>query len=354
MNQLISVLMPCYNAEAYVESALRSIMNQSYTNIEILAINDCSQDSTLEILKRLSSEDSRIRIVDNDTNLKLIKTLNKGVELCNGEFIARMDSDDLALPNRLEQQLAFLLQNPSVDIVGTQFKTFTNKHPDKLSLHTNPLHDEELRAYMLFKSGICHPSAMIRKRVFTDLGLFFEHQYLHVEDYAFWSKALYKTRIANLGECLLLYRVHDRQISSLNDSIQQDNKKKIYAIHMERLGIEVNDDNLSFHASIAECVPEILKSTEYLKMCENYMLNLVEINKIKQFCDTNYLLALLSIHWLRLCANSALGLKGIKTVKSSKFYNKKFYQNKDILFLYVKSLFVIKYKKSIIYSVIFR
>ena len=353
MTPLVSVLIPCYNAEKYLESAIRSILSQSYTNLEVIVINDCSTDSSLDLLMRLASEDARIKIVNNEENLKIVRTLNKGVKLCNGEFIARMDADDLALPLRIEKQVDFLLKNPSIDILGTLFNTFTDKHPQKFSLHTNPLHDNELRGYMLFKSGICHPSAMIRKRVFTELELHFELQYLHVEDYAFWSKALYKTKIANLGEPLLLYRVHEDQISTLNNKLQQDNKKKIYSIHMERLGIEISDENLSLHASIAECVPDVFSSLEYLQECERYILNLIEINQTKTFCKQEYLVSLMSIHWLRLCANSRLGLSILNVVKNSKLYNKQYYSKKDVLILYFKAVFKIKYKESKIYNVFF-
>ena len=353
MKPLISILIPCYNAERYIENATRSIMNQSYPNLEIIIINDFSTDRSLDIISKLAIEDKRIKIINNDENLKIVKTLNKGIDFCNGEFIARMDADDFSLPLRIEKQVQFMQENPSIDILGTLFNTFTDKNPEKLSLHTNPLLDSELRAYMLFKSGICHPSVMIRKRVFKELDLHFELQYLHVEDFAFWSKALYKTRLANLKEPLLLYRVHENQISTLNNKLQRDNKKKIFAIHMEYLGIDINEENLSMHASVAECVPEVFMSEKYLKNCEAYMLKLITINQTKTFCSKEYLANILSIHWLRLCANSRLGLRTIKVVKTSKLYNKEFYNNKDILILYFKAVFKIKYKESKIYKIFF-
>ncbi|MFR9166729.1 MAG: glycosyltransferase family 2 protein [Dysgonomonas sp.] len=223
---LVSVLLPCYNTEKYVEEAVYSLLNQTYGNIEIIAIDDCSTDSTNAILHKLSEKDSRVKVFKNDINLKLIKTLNKGITLCNGKYIARMDADDISLPERIEKEVQFLEANEDYDIVSTQFATFKTGSK-KTSLHTNPLKYEELRAYLLFKSGICHPACMIRKSMFTDLGLHFEEQYLHVEDYALWSKAMYVTKLANLGgEPLLLYRVHTSQVSSLNEELQLSNKKR--------------------------------------------------------------------------------------------------------------------------------
>lgn len=354
MNQpLVSVLMPCYNAEDHLEAAMRSILDQTYRNLEVIAINDCSKDRTSEILHQMATEDSRITVVDNEENLRLIKTLNKGIKLCNGEYIARMDSDDIALPQRIEKEVIFLEENKDHDIVSSLFLAFPTDNPSKKDLHLNPLLHRELKAYMLFKSGICHPAAMIRKRIFTELEFEFEMEYLHVEDYALWSKAIHKTKIANIGEPLLLYRVHANQVSSLNEQLQIDNKKKVFKIHCQQLGLPTDDDFLNIYASVAEAVPHV-KSEEYLRKCENFMLQLLDINKQQDFCDSIYLTNLLAIHWLRLCANSQLGFKAINILKSSSIYSKNRYSTKDIVILYIKCLFKIEYGKSFIYKILFR
>lgn len=354
MNEpLVSVLMPCYNVEDYVEESLNSILTQTYRNMEIVVINDCSKDRTGEILERMAKADSRIRLIHNEENLKLIKTLNKGIAICNGEYIARMDSDDIALPTRIEKEVDFLERNKDHDIVSTLFYAFRSENPGRKDLHTSPLHDDELRAYMLFKSGICHPAVMIRKRVFTELGLSFGAEYLHVEDYALWSEAIYKTKIANVNEALLLYRVHKNQVSSLHEDLQTENKKKVFKIHCTQLGLPQTDDYLDVYTSVAEAVPS-KSSLTYLDKCEEFMLSLIELNKKRPFCNAAYLEALLSIHWLRLCANSQLGLKVLKRLKASPLYNERNYSSRDFAILYTKCAFKLKYKKSFIYKVMFR
>ena len=350
---LVSILMPCYNAEKHLREAMTSIQNQTYKNLEIVAINDCSSDQTSEILHSMAKEDPRIKVYDNDENLKLIKTLNKGIGLCNGEYIARMDADDIALPQRIEKEISFLENHKDHDIVSSLFLAFHTDNPQKKTLHHNPLKDEELRAYMLFKSGICHPAVMMRKRIFTELGLSFEPDYLHVEDYALWSKAIYKTKIANIGEPLLLYRVHAGQVSSLNEQLQITNKKKVFKIHCEQLSIPVAEDTLNLYASVAECVPQE-QSIEYLAACEKFMLMLLQINEKKKFCNTAFLQQMLAIHWLRLCANSQLGFKVFDTLKQSSLYLRDQYSTKDMAILYFKCLFRIGYKKSFIYKILFR
>lgn len=350
---LVSVLIPCYNVESYVEEAINSILNQTYTNLEIIVINDCSTDNTGVILQQLAQKDSRITVFNNPENLKLIKTLNKGIELCHGDYIARMDADDIALPTRIEKEVNFLEKHKDHDIVSTQFFAFRSESPDKRDLNHSPLHDSELRAYMLFKSGICHPAVLIRNKVFSELGLKYEQKYLHVEDYALWSEAIYKTKIANLSEPLLLYRVHKHQVSSLNEELQAENKKEVFKIHCKHLGLPTDDENIDIYTSVAESVPS-QSSIKYLDKCEEFMLSLIDLNEEKTFCDNKYLKRMLSLHWLRLCANSRLGLKVVHRLKASPLYKEENYTSRDFAIFYTKCTFKIRYKKSFIYKILFR
>ena len=226
-------------------------------------------------------------------------------------------------------------------------------NPGKLHLYTSPLRDEEIRAFILFKPGICHPAVMIRRRVFTELRLSFEHEYLHVEDYALWSKAIYQTRLANLPQPLLLYRVHRHQVSTLYEDLQLENKKKVFKIHCRHLGLPTDDEAMDVYASVAESVPS-QSSFAYIDKCEALMLRIIETNSEKPFCDDKYLRYMMSMHWLRLCANSQLGLKVIDKLKSSPLYKKENYSRRDLAILYTKCTFRLKYRKSFIYKVMFK
>jgi len=349
---LVSILFPCYNVEKYLDESLLSLINQTYQNIEIIAINDCSTDNTRKILERYAKDDIRIKVYNNDINLKLIKTLNKGIELCNGKYIARMDADDISLPERIEKQVRFLEENPDYSVISSMFYAF-KRGSSKKSLYQNPSKYEDLQAGLLFNSVICHPASMIRKTLFTELGLKFEEAYIHVEDYALWSKALYLTKLANLDEPLLLYRVHENQISTIYDREQAENKKEVYKIHCEKLGLPMDEYSLDIYASVAECVP-FLSSFEYLADCEKFMLLLLDKNKRMHFCSEKYLERLLSLHWLRLCANSQLGLKVLNKCFQSPLYIKAYYKYQDYIILYIKCLFRMKYKQSFLYKLVFR
>ena len=118
----VTVLMPVYNGEMYLREAIDSILHQTFTDFEFLIINDGSTDNSETII--LSYDDSRIRYEKNDSNLKLIATLNKGIELAKGKYIVRMDADDISIPDRIEKQVAFLEKNPDVGICGSWFTAF--------------------------------------------------------------------------------------------------------------------------------------------------------------------------------------------------------------------------------------
>ncbi len=118
----ISVVLPVYNSEKYIAEAVQSILDQTFTDFELLIINDASTDGTLQILE--SFKDDRLKIINNPTNLKVVKSLNKGLELAQGEFIARMDADDIAYPQRFEKQIAYFKKYPQVDVCGTWVQAF--------------------------------------------------------------------------------------------------------------------------------------------------------------------------------------------------------------------------------------
>lgn len=351
-NPLVSVLMPCYNVELYVKEALDSILSQTYSNLEVIVIDDASTDNTSDVLATIALSDSRIKVVKNEINMKLIATLNKGVALCSGMYIARMDADDISFPNRIEKQVEFLENNLDYDIVSTQFYTFRTGHK-KRNLYHNPEKYEDLKGYLLFRSGICHPAVMIRRELFTDKGLSFQKGFLHVEDYALWVKALYVTKMANLPDPLLYYRIHDSQVSVQNDERQIENKKGVFKIHCQHLGLPQTDEFISVYASVAECVPEE-SSLEFLEKCEHFIQVLLDKNDEIRYCSKEYLIKILSLHWLRLCANSQLGLLAITKCKQSRFFIKENYTSNDILILYIKCLFRMEYKKSFLYRIFFR
>ncbi|MBO6186449.1 MAG: glycosyltransferase [Chryseobacterium sp.] len=236
----ISVLMPIYNGEKYLKESIDSILGQTYENFELLFINDASTDASENII--LSYHDSRIVYVKNEQNLGLIKTLNKGLDLAKGEFIARMDQDDIALPTRFQKQIDIFHKNPEIGVCGTWFTSFGESIQEK-TLH-HPVDSEAIKISLLGRSSLGHPTVMLRKAAIENLR--YDENYQSAEDYEFWVSLSRVTRLYNIPESLLRYRVHHTNISVVENSLQSQTAKKIIGDQLNYLGLENSDTNIKF------------------------------------------------------------------------------------------------------------
>lgn len=228
---LVTVLMPVYNSEKYLFEALMSIVNQSYKNLEILVINDGSQDKSKDVINLFS--DSRIVYLENEKNLGLITTLNIGLKKASGKYIVRMDADDISFPDRIENQISFLEKNPEVLLVGGDH---TILGEDRLvSYHQNY---KTINSVMLFESPVAHPCFAFRKDIIPSIN--YNECYPSAEDYKFLRDIAKRGRITNLDKVVLQYRKHDAQISSTSFNTQKDTHSKIVAeIISEDMGLFV-------------------------------------------------------------------------------------------------------------------
>lgn len=229
---LISVIIPCYNAEKYVEESVRSIIHQTYDNLEIIVINDCSTDKTGSILKNLAKEDSRINYIENIENLKLPRTLNKGIGLAKGEYIARMDADDIAISNRIEKQMNFLYSNPDIDLIGSNVQSIDSQGKKLHYRSYMPLTHEAITNGLYWKSTLMHPSILAKKSFFKDLDGYNIIPY--AEDYDLWIRGfLTGKKFHNLEDVLLLYRSHDKQMT--DNRFNEKHAKQIRGFLLEYL-----------------------------------------------------------------------------------------------------------------------
>lgn len=224
---LVSVLIPCFNCENYVETAVRSIMNQTYRNLEIIVTDDNSSDGSWNILQKLAEEDERIRLFRNPANLKIVKTLNEMVSAAHGEYIARMDADDVSLPNRMEKQIAFLESHPDVALCGTN-AWHINEAGRRTTQSLLPVFPEECRFFLRYFSVLYHPSILARAAVLKENQ--YSAEFPHAEDYELWCRLVYQKQciIANLPEKLLLYRIGKNSITSKYNKEQCSNSAKIF------------------------------------------------------------------------------------------------------------------------------
>lgn len=237
---LISVVLPVYNAEQYVKDTIKSILIQSYQNFELIIINDGSTDNSEEYIVQF--KDTRIKYIKNEKNLKLIQTLNLGLSVAKGKYIARIDADDIALPNRFEKQIDFLENNLEYGIVGSFAETFGSKK-EKLTFVQEDL---EIRFALLTHNPFVHSSVMIRNQILIKNKLSFDLNQLHVEDYDLWIKILKYSKGKILPNILIKYRIHESQISVVHNNIQEINTKKIQKNYLTSLLPEFKEVDLLF------------------------------------------------------------------------------------------------------------
>jgi len=195
--------MPAFNAESYIKDSIESIINQSYQDFELIIINDGSTDDTKKIIN--SFNESRIRLYSSDTNMGIVYSLNKAISMAKGEYLARMDSDDIANHDRLLLQLDYLKSN-SLDICGTSISTFGSKMK-KIYYPKTP---EDVSFFSIFGSPVAHPTVFGYTKLFKN----FPYNNVPAEDYDLWSRLLFEGfKIGNMEDSLLNYRVHSNQIT---------------------------------------------------------------------------------------------------------------------------------------------
>jgi len=209
-NPKVTVLMPVYNGEKYLKKAIDSILCQTFNEFEFLIINDGSTDRSIEVIKSYS--DPRIILVENGENLGLIATLNKGIDLARGKYIARMDQDDISVPDRFEKQIKYLDSNHQVGVLGSNFLIIDNQGNRLDSPMIFATQHEFVRWGLNFYSPIVHPSVMMRKDLIVATGGY-SSEYLHVEDYDLWVRLSRITHLSNLPDILLTLRKHDTNIT---------------------------------------------------------------------------------------------------------------------------------------------
>jgi glycosyltransferase involved in cell wall biosynthesis len=203
----VTVLMPVFNCAMYIREAVESILNQTYTNFEFLIIDDASTDETVSILK--SYTDSRIQLIEKPFNTGLTNSLNQGLRIAKGKYIARMDGDDISLPERFDKQVSFLESHPEVVLCGSWFSIIGSDWVKKL-----PEHHDDIQLTLLRRNCIAHPSVMIRKHILDKFDVFYEVSKEPTEDYALWVRLSSLGKLHNLQDPLLNYRVHTSQVSS--------------------------------------------------------------------------------------------------------------------------------------------
>lgn len=225
---MVTVLMSVYNGERFLKEAINSILNQTFTDFEFLIINDGSTDRSVEIIE--SYEDPRIRLINNEKNLKLIASLNKGISLARGKYIARMDCDDVSMPDRLEKEVNFLENSLDYGLVGTYYTVIDGEGKDQYNV-SYPSSNELIKLFLSLNCPLAHGSIMGRTELFKQ-NLYGSEESYAVEDYELWTRMSKVTKIHNIPEYLFKYRIYGESFSDTKTQLMYNQtleiSKKLY------------------------------------------------------------------------------------------------------------------------------
>jgi glycosyltransferase involved in cell wall biosynthesis len=219
---LVSVIMPVYNAQKHLVEAVNSILNQSYSNLELIIINDGSTDKSEEILLTLTN--TRIRYVKNKKNLGVSKTLNIGLQLARGKYVARMDADDLSMPKRIEKQVKFLEKNKDHGMIGTQYINM-DKHRTLYEIGAQIQKHSEIVYAIQSMNVFCHGSVMFRNSFIKKEKI--RYRTIKFEDYELWTRIVKKTKTANIPEVLYVYMNNPSGVFLQNKENMEQGSKKL-------------------------------------------------------------------------------------------------------------------------------
>lgn len=222
----ISVLMPVYNGERFLKEAIESILLQTFTDFEFIIINDGSFDNTENIIQ--SYKDQRIVYIKNETNLKLIKALNRGVMIARGKYLARMDADDISAPNRLKLQFDYMEKHPDIAAISAGTINISDKGCIKGgSTYFSCTSSLSLLYTSLFRTPLSHPASFIKTEILKNIYYSDNEESLHIEDLVLWNSLMrHGYKLANLKDKLLYKRLNSDSITSKYKYQQKVNKAR--------------------------------------------------------------------------------------------------------------------------------
>lgn len=242
---LVSVLMSVYKDGAYLSQAIQSILQQTFSNFEFIIVYNPSRDNSLSVIKSFS--DSRIRLLANTSHLNLASSLNRGLRMCRGRYIARMDADDISLPHRLETQVGFMEQHPDIGACGSWVQYMGFDEGRVLPLPVSP---GKVKSLLLFHSSMAHPTVMMRRDMMLKYGLKYQSTFQGAEDYELWSQMSQYFNLENIPEVLLYYRMHAEQASRLKTAEMNTYAGLVRKQQLRLLGIEPTEEEYTLHQAI--------------------------------------------------------------------------------------------------------
>lgn len=242
-----------YNTDSVMLSqSIISILNQTYKDFEFIIVDDASTDSSFNVLLEFAQKDSRIKLYRNEINSGLAYSMNRAIDYSNGEYIARMDTDDIAIEDRFAIQVAFLDMNQNIDICGSFARNFGANN----NFNLTPYYKSDYCAIqLLFATCLVHPTVMIRKEFLKKNNLTYNENFRCSQDFDLWTKAVEYGKIEMINKVLLFYRIHSNQISTSKRGLQRKYAVEICTRQIQKLINPITEEELKLHLVICGFEP---------------------------------------------------------------------------------------------------
>ena len=294
----VTVLMPLYNGERYVREAVESILQQTWQDFELLIIDDGSSDKGPDIVS--SMKDERIVLLRNPRNIGVAATLNRGLAIARGRYIARMDADDISLPDRLKKQVQFMDAHPAVGISGGWVRLFSGGQlPYTCQV---PSASEDVAAYMLFENSLWHVTAIMRKNDLNSAPLLYDPFFSRSEDYDLWTRAGKHFSLANIDQVLVRVRRHKESVTRTNWEEMTIQTETIQDRLLKGIGLNLSPFEVTFHHRVGRGYR--LENKEQVRDAEKLLMQILSVNRKTKVYEEKSLSKIIGKVWFRLCANS--------------------------------------------------
>jgi len=295
----VSVLMAVHNSAQYLSEAVESILRQTWRDFEFIIIDDGSTDATGTLLLHYQQRDSRVQ-VHHQSKQGLTAALNRGLMLACGEYVARMDADDISLPRRLVEQVAFLDARPEVAVCGTWVRAFGG---GRGLIWRYPLDDASIGCYTVFGNPFAHPSVMMRRRMFEEAQLLYDPSYRYSQDYDLWARAIGILAMANIPKVLLLYRQHATQVRSSRGGEQDKAAARVRGRQLAKLGLLPSAGERALHEAVS--LLKFTASRQFITEAESWLCRLRSANAATHAYPEPAFSVVVGQQWYRVCSASA-------------------------------------------------
>ena len=330
MNQpLVSVVMAVYNSENYLHQAIDSVLNQSYKNLELLVINDGSTDSSRNII--LSIDDIRIRYFENEGNKGIVKTRNLGIENSNGKYIAILDSDDIAMPEKLMKQVDFLERNQDFGLCASYFNII-DKNDVIQGKVKRPKNDHDAIAHLIVENCICHssvifPASILRQHEYSE-------EFIYNEDYELIYRISKISKIKIITECLTSYRVHSNNTSVKKRDERFNILLKLNRLILQDIGINFTEQELLLHSNFILYNHDFFSDESKIEDLEKWIFRFIENISANPNYKSKLVIEILIEKWFVICFKS--GNYG-RLIKNRLFRNELSVYMKALLKKFIKT-----------------